>query len=351
MTEKQNQLDVAYYSNWIEQIKAQIKHAQIKASIAVNQEMLALYWEIGKDIYEQHLDTAYGKHFFEKLSRDLREAFPGIQGFSERNLRYMRAFYAFYHIPILHQPGAELESMLFVIPWRQHVEIFSRAKSFDEAMFFIEKTKQNGWSRAMLINMMDTQIYHNKSGSINNFSITLPSEDSSQANEIIRDQYKLDFLTLHENYKEAELQKSLEQNLTRFLLTLGTGFAYVGRQIPLIVNGDEYFCDMLFYHLKLRRYIVVELKIVKFEPEFVSKLNFYCTAVNHLMKQDFDKNTIGLLICKEKNDLVAQWSVENCNEPIGIATYSLTNIVPLSDNLLPSAKIIENALNLDSDKT
>ena len=316
------------YKVWLVSIKNQIKSAQIKTSIAVNEEMLNLYWNIGKDISEKHFDSQYGSGFFDNLSKDLKNDFPDSQGFSSRNLRYMKKFYDFYKDEILHQAGAELEDILFTIPWRHHIEIFTRSKSVNEALFFFLLSKENGWSRAMLINMLVIRLYETRGNTLNNFSLTLPKEDSECAKEILKDEYKLDFLALRENYEEKDLHNALEQNLIKFLLQLGSGFAFVGSHVPFVVNGDEYECDLLFYHLKLRRYIVVELKVVKFEPEFISKLNFYCNAVNHLMKSDEDKNSIGLLICKEKNDVVAQWSLENSNEPIGISTYDLQNVLP-----------------------
>ena len=320
----QNETD---YKAWLVSIKNQIKSAQIKASTAVNEEMLNLYWNIGKDISEKHLDSQYGSGFFDNLSKDLKNDFPNSQGFSFTNLKYMKRFYLFYK-EIRHQLGDDFENQLFVIPWRHHIEIFTRSKSVNEALFFVQKSKENGWSRAMLINMMDTRLYETRGNTLNNFALTLPKEDSECAKEILKDEYKLDFVSLRENYEEKDLHNALEQNLIKFLLQLGSGFAFVGSHVPFVVNGDEYECDLLFYHLKLRRYIVVELKVVKFEPEFISKLNFYCNSVNHLMKSDDDKNTIGLLICKEKNDVVAQWTLENSNEPIGISTYELKNVLP-----------------------
>ena len=332
------------YKSWIKSLKENIYSAQIKASIAVNEEMLRLYWNLGKDICDNQFESSYGSKFFETLSRDLKSAFPDVQGFSVSNLKYMKRFYLFYK-EIRHQLGDEFENQIFVIPWRHHVEIFTKAKSKEEALFFVQKTKENGWSRAMLVNMMDTRLYETKGNTVNNFSLTLPKEDSECARQILRDTYKLDFLTLRENYEEKDLHKALEQNLTKFLLELGKGFAFVGSHVSFVVNGDEYECDLLFYNLKLRRYIVVELKIVKFQPEFVSKLNFYCNAVNHLIKDDIDKDTIGLLICKEKNDLVAQWTVEKSQEPICGSTYELTNIIPQAKDILPDTTEIENSLN------
>lgn len=332
------------YKTWIKSLKENIYSAQIKASVAVNEEMLRLYWNLGRDICDNQFESNYGSKFFETLSRDLKSAFPDVQGFSVSNLKYMKRFYLFYK-EIRHQLGDEFENQIFVIPWRHHIEIFTKAKSKEEALFFVQKTKENGWSRAMLVNMMDTRLYETRGNTVNNFSLTLPKEDSECARQMLRDTYKLDFLTLRENYEEKDLHKALEQNLTKFLLELGRGFAFVGSHVSFVVNGDEYECDLLFYNLKLRRYIVVELKIVKFQPEFVSKLNFYCNAVNHLIKDDIDKDTIGLLICKEKNDLVAQWTVEKSQEPICVSTYELTNIIPQAKDILPDTTEIANSLN------
>ena len=268
-------------------------------------------------------------------------ALVDTQGFSVTNLKYMKRFYKFYE-PIRHQLGDEFNSNIFTIPWRHHIEIFTCAKSIDEALFFISKTKENGWSRAMLINMMDTKLFETRGNTINNFALTFPDNESECAKEILKDEYKFDFLSMSEKYEEKDLHKGLEQNLIQFLLELGNGFAFVGSHVPFVVNGDDYELDLLFYHLKLRCYIVVELKVVKFQPEFVSKLNFYCNAVNHMMKDKSDKNTIGLLICKEKNDVVAQWTVENLSEPIGISTYSLKKVLPSEEEIQKTLSENEN---------
>lgn len=200
------------YKVWLVSIKNQIKSAQIKTSIAVNEEMLNLYWNIGKDISEKHFDSQYGSGFFDNLSKDLKNDFPDSQGFSSRNLRYMKKFYDFYKDEILHQAGAELEDILFAIPWRHHIEIFTRSKSVNEALFFVQKSKENGWSRAMLINMMDTRLYETRGNTLNDFSSTLPKEDSECAKEILKDEYKLDFLALRENYEEKDLHNALENS-------------------------------------------------------------------------------------------------------------------------------------------
>lgn len=200
------------YKSWVCELKKQIKTAQLKASIAVNEEMLSLYWNIGKDISEKHYDAQYGTGFFENLSNDLKADFPNVQGFSERNLRYMKKFYDYYSGYILHQAGAELNDVLFTIPWRHHIEIFTHSKSIEEALFFIEKSKENGWSRAMLVNMMDTKLFETRGNTVNNFSLTLPDTESGCAKEILKDQYKFDFLTMHEDYMELKKCKFEESH-------------------------------------------------------------------------------------------------------------------------------------------
>jgi predicted nuclease of restriction endonuclease-like (RecB) superfamily len=214
---------------------------------------------------------------------------------------------------------------LFSIPWGHHRTIMDKVKGdSDKALFFVHKTIENGWSRAMLLNFIGTDLYERTGKAVHNFETALPSTDSDLARELLKDPYNFDFLTLSEDYKEKDLQKALEQHVAHFLIELGNGFAFVGRQVRLEVGGDEFYCDLLFYHLKLRRYVVIELKTKKFQPEYVSKLNFYCTAVDHLLKGPFDQDTVGLLICKEKNDLVAKWTVEkNQLQPIGISEYEI----------------------------
>ena len=330
----------AEYKNWILSIKKQIKTAQIKASIAVNEEMLLLYWTIGKDICEKHFDSQYGSSFFENLSKDLRHDFPNTQGFSVTNLKYMKRFYLFYK-ENRHQLGDDFNNIIFTIPWRHHIEIFTRANSVDEAVYFIQKTKENGWSRAMLINMMDTKLYETRGNTVNNFSLTLANVESECAKEILKDKYKFDFLTLREDYEEAELHHALEQNLIKFLLELGNGFAFVGSHVPLVVNGDEFECDMLFYHLKLRCYVVVELKVCEFDPGFVSKLNMYINAVNKILNHPDDKPAIGLLLVKGKNDTVVKYSLSGFTNPIGIADWENKINESIPEELKPSLPTIE----------
>lgn len=351
------------YIQWVSELKQRVSQMQLKAAISVNEEMIRLYWSIGEDIINRKAEAVWGKNFYKRMSHDLSHIFPGMKGFSVRNLQYMAQMYSTFsriesftpQVVAKLQTGAKKEltpqavaqiikDSVCRIPWGHIRYILDKRWDLEESFFYVQKILSNGWSRAVLLNMIDTKLYESQGKSINNFQRTLPDTQSDYAQEILKDPYNFDFLMLREDYKERELQKALEENISRFLLELGNGFAFVGRQVKLEVNGDEYFCDLLFYHIKLRRYVVIELKVVKFEPEFVSKLNFYCSAVNHLIKEDGDNDTIGLLICKEKNDIVAQWTVEKSHEPISISEYELKNLIPTEQNILPSEEDIREKL-------
>lgn len=333
------------YQKWIKSIVVNYKQTQIKCAVKVNAEILCFYWHLGKDIHLLQKKNKYGSGFYEAVSNDLARNLPDIKSFSPRNLRYMERFYTLYNIKTSKLPQAVAKSPrqkehvpqimeeLVQVPWGHHRFIIDKCNSNTiKALFYIRKTIENGWSRAVLLNMMDANVYESSDKAQNNFSTALPKEQNDIAQEIVKDPYHFDFLCFSKDYKEADLQKGLEENICKYLLELGKGFAFVGRQVRLEVGGDEYFCDQLFYHIKLKCYVVVELKIVKFEPEFVSKLNFYCNAVNHLIKAPEENDTIGLLICKKKNDLVVQWTVEKNMEPIAITSYELSQIMDASLN-------------------
>jgi predicted nuclease of restriction endonuclease-like (RecB) superfamily len=367
------------FKQWLADLKIRIRQSQMKAMIKVNDEMLRLYWDLGHDIVIRQMDAVWGSGFFNNLSKELKAEFPGMQGFSERNLYSMKQFYLFYSQDdkILHQVGAKLgdENLhqlgtkiqisknktdtihpqledkisihpIFQIPWRHHVEIFTRCKSVHEALFYIQKTIKNGWSRAMLLNFMDVDLYQSQGKAINNFDRLLPDAQSDLAKETLKDPYTFDFIVLTEKYKEKELEDALVENITKFLLELGQGFAYVGRQYPIKVGSKERNIDLLFYHLELRCYIVIELKTKDFEPEHTGKLGYYVTAVNHQLKKDVDNSTIGLLICKTKNNVDAQYSLESSSQPIGISEYTLSKLIPENfKSSLPSIEEIEKELN------
>ncbi|MCL2651016.1 MAG: PDDEXK nuclease domain-containing protein [Candidatus Azobacteroides sp.] len=364
---------------WLVDLKARIRQSQIRAMIKVNDEMLRLYWDLGHDIVVRQMDAKWGSGFFAQLSKELKVEFPEMKGFSERNLLYIKQFYLFYSqdntifhqlggksenvIPhqlgaeiqlfenentiILPQVGAEFDSHpIFQIPWRHHVEIFTKCKSTHEALFYVQKTIKNGWSRAVLMNFMETDLYSAQGKAITNFSKLLPEPQSDLANEILKDPYNFDFLTLTENYKEKELEDALIANITKFLLELGQGFAYVGKQYPIQVGDRERNIDLLFYHLELRCYVVIELKVKDFEPEHTGKLGYYIAAINHQLKKEIDNPTIGMLIVKKKNNIDAQYSLESSSQPIGISEYTLSKLLPENfKSSLPSIEEIERELN------
>ncbi|MDU1906703.1 MAG: PDDEXK nuclease domain-containing protein, partial [Dysgonomonas sp.] len=305
------------------------------------------------------------------------------KGFSERNLYNIKQFYLFYSQDntISHQVGAKLEDvdlhqagakikitekkintirhqlgdefeehLIFQIPWRHHVEIFSKCKSVQEALFYVQKTIENGWSRAVLMNFMDADLYHSQGKAINNFDRLLPDVHSDLVKETLKDPYDFDFLTLTENFKEKELEDALVANITKFLLELGHGFAYMGRQYPIKIGNKERVIDLLFYHLELRCYVVVELKAGEFEPEHTGKLGYYISAVNNQMKKEGDNPTIGLLICKTKDNIEAQYSLESSSQPIGISEYTFSKLLPENfKSSLPSIEDIERELNQEED--
>jgi predicted nuclease of restriction endonuclease-like (RecB) superfamily len=292
-----------------------------------------------------------------------------MQGFSERNLKYCRQFYQFYYPSIGQQLVAQLEqpnqtndtpqivnpedfNTLFrqqpvaQIPWGHNILIFSKSKSADEAEFYAGQTLQNGWSRNVLSLQINANLFQRQGKAIHNFQNTLPEITSDLAHQMIKDPYQFDFLALTDNYKERELENALVNNITNFLLELGSGFAYIGRQVPLMIGDQEYFIDLLFYHLKLRAYVVVELKTTDFIPEYAGKLSFYLSAANDLLKHPTDNPTIGLMICKNKNNIIAEYALKDINQPIGVSEYQLSKLFPEEfKSSLPTIEEIEKELS------
>ena len=362
------------YKSWLTDLKMRIKQTQIKAAIKVNTELLHLYWDLGHDIVVRQMEADWGSGFFEQLSKDLKNEFPDLKGFSVVNLTYMKRFYQFYtqEIPILHQldneilhqVGEELQLVdnkeiiigqqvvdqlennpIFKVPWRHHVEIFTKCNSVKEAIFYVQKTIQNGWSRSVLVNFLEADLYSAQGKSLNNFSRLLPEVQSDLAGEIIKDPYNFGFLTLTEKYNEKELETALIDNITKFLLELGQGFAYIGKQIAVKIGEKERFIDLLFYHTELHCYVVIELKTGDFEAEYAGKLGLYISAINHQRKKENDNPTIGLLICKTKDSVEVQYSLEIINQPIGVSEYKLSKLLPENfKSSLPSIKEIEEEL-------
>ncbi len=327
------------YLSFLKEIKTKIKTAQIKAAIKVNEELLRLYWDIARMIVDRQENSKWGDSIIAKISNDLKREFPDMKGFSVRNLKYMKQWYLFY------SKGQQLVAQIFQIPWGHNIVIITKCKNFEEAIFYVKKTIENGYSRAVLVHQIESDLYNRSKKAINNFDKNLPEIQSDLAKEQLKDPYCFDFLSLSEKYNEKELEDALIDNLKDFLLELGNGFAYVGRQYRIEVAGDEFFVDLLFYHIKLKSYVVIELKTTKFKPEYAGQLNFYITAVDRQIKEESDNPTIGILICKSKNNTIVEYALNNINSPMGISEYTISNQIPneLRD-ILPSSEEIENEL-------
>jgi len=377
-------IKLSEYRDWLRNLKQQIKTGQIKAAVSVNSQLILLYWDLGRQIVEKQEKAEWGSGFIEQLSKDLREEFPEMTGFSRANLFRMQKFYRFYSSFInqvkdfVAQPvrqnnvigeqivaqvvrqlqpadfdkntispqfGRELGmNKILLIPWGHNVCIIEKVKDLNQALFYINKTIENNWSRAVLEYQIETNLYGRQGKAVTNFSLTLPAPQSDLANEMMKDPFNFGFMRLSEKVKETDLEKALVQHISQFLLELGKGFAYMGRQFTLKVGEDEYRTDLLFYHTRLKCYVIIELKTKKFEPEFVGKLNFYITAVNELVKDEHDKPTIGMLLCKNKNNYAVEFSLKDVNNPIGVSTFHYTELSDDIKDALPSAEELQDEL-------
>lgn len=320
------------YASLLKTLKERYRSLQIKTAVTVNTAMLEFYWALGRDLSKMHGQAKWGSAFFDTLSLDLQKEFPDQKGFSTTNLKYAKRWYEFYSQAdtIRHQLGDEFkmpESFAFV-PWRHHVAIFTHAKYVDEAKFYIHKTIEYSWSRRELEEAMSHKQHLAQGAAVTNFKSKLPAPQSKLAQEILKSPYHLGFTDLPEYHSERQLENALASNITRFLLELGQGFAYVGRQMELrMPSGQVFMPDMVFYHTRLKCYVVIELKVTKFIPDYVGQLNFYVSAVDELMKQADDNPTIGLLICKSKDNTVVEWSFRGLSRPLGVAEYELNKVV------------------------
>ncbi len=339
------------YKAWLAELKLKVRTAQLKAAVKVNSEMLLFYWGLGADIVAKQTRAQWGDSFLSRLSRDLMSEFPNVRGFSLSNLKYIKQWYQFYTrgAAISQQPvgqiGQQPVAQITQIPWGHNLVIMSKAKNTEEALFYVQKTVQNNWSRAVLTHQIEGGLYRRKGKAVSNFKATLPATQSDLAQQTLKDPYSFDFLTLREKHNEKELEDALVNHVTRFLLELGAGFSYVGRQHKIEVTGDEFFIDLLFYHTRLHCYVVIELKAGKFKPEFAGKLNFYVSAVDATLKGKEDQPTIGILICKSKNDTVVEYSLKDIHKPIGVSEYKITKNLPREyRSSLPSIEEIEAEL-------
>jgi predicted nuclease of restriction endonuclease-like (RecB) superfamily len=329
------------YADWLAELKIRIHVAQQRATLAVNRELVLFYWQIGRDTLERQAQQGWGAKVIERLAHDLRMAFPEMKGFSPRNLKYMRAFAEAW-------PDSEfVQAVLAQLPWYHQLALLDKLHTEDERRWYAAKTIEHNWSRNVLVIQIETRLRERTGQAITNFEIRLPRPHSDLARESLKDPYRLDFLGLGEDAEERAIESAIVQHITQFLIELGAGFAYVGRQVHIEVGGDDFFIDLLFYHLKLRCYVVVELKAGAFRPEHAGQLNFYLSAVDAQMKSEHDNPTIGLLLCKTQNHVVAEYALRDTNKPIGVAEYQLVNSLPKElQTSLPSIEQIERELGV-----
>ena len=335
------------YKEWLVELKERFYNHRLKASCATNNYVLDFYWKLGRDIEAKQYANTYGSGFYKSLSQDLKEKMPGVKGFSPTNLKYMSYFYKLYaSLTANRRQPADDFRLLFMIPWDHHCRIISRCKGdMDKALFFVRKTWENNWGRDALLNWLDTDLYERDGKAITNFQSTLPAVQSDLAQQITKDPYQLDFLHLREKYDERDIEDELVNNVTRFLLELGKGFSYMGRQFRLEVGQQEFFPDLLFYNAHLHAYVVIELKARSFHPSFLGELSFYVSAVNHQFKTDIDNPTIGLLICKDKDNVVAKYALDSYKEPMGISEYQLSKLFPKDfKSSMPTIEELEKGL-------
>lgn len=334
------------YQMWINDIKQLVHVSQLKAAVQVNTEMIRMYLEIGKEISQKQVESVWGIGFYSTMSFSMKKEFPNVKGFSVTNLKYMKRFYEFYCLAEENRQQLvdDLEQIC-MIPWGHHILIMTKCKDVEEAIFYVNKTIENGWSRSMLLNYLSVNLYATRGNSITNFDVHLPEIQSDLAKEAIKDPYNFDFITLTEGYREKELEDALTSNITKFLLELGQGFAYIGRQQPLVIGEKEVIVDLLFYHMNLRCYIVIDLKIGEFDASHLGQIGTYVVAINHQLKKDVDNPTIGLIICKTKDNVMAQYAVEASSVPIGISEYQLSKLLPTEiESALPSIEDIEQSI-------
>ena len=364
------------YRSWLADLKTKVRSARLKAATVVNIELLTLYWELGREIVDKQSETKWGDKFLVQLSRDLSAEFPEMRGFSLSNLKYIKQWHLFYsqNTSKSQQPvgqfskqvvsqlpteksqqsvgtiGQQAVAQIVQIPWGHNIAIVSKCRTIDEALFYVRHTIEQGWSRSVLVHQIESGLFKREGHSVNNFSLTLPSPQSDLARQTIKDPYVFDFLNMTKEFNERELEGALLHHVKQFLMELGAGFAFVGRQVSLTVGEKEFFLDMLFYHTHLHCYVVVEIKTGEFEPEFAGKLNFYLKAVDEHFRLPEDSPTIGILLCKTKDRLVAEYALSDIHKPIGISEYQLTRALP--DDLkssLPSIEEIEREFGDRSD--
>ncbi|MFA4972252.1 MAG: PDDEXK nuclease domain-containing protein [bacterium] len=328
------------YGSFLSELKERIRKAQIRAGLAANRELVLLYWHIGNEILIRQEKAGWGAKIIDRLSADLRHTFPELKGFSPRNIKYMRAFAEAYR-------NAEfVQRVAAQIPWFHHCILIDKVKSGNEREWYVRKTIEHGWSRVMLVHQIESGLYQRQGKAQSNFPSTLPVAQLDLAKQVFKDPYLFDFLNIGEEAIERELEQRLLAHLRLFLLELGSGFAFVGSQYRIQVDGEDYFIDLLFYHLRLRCFIVIDLKTTDFAPEHAGKMNFYLSAVDDLLRHSDDRPTIGLILCKSKKRLVVEYALRDMQKPIGVSAYKLTRALPKElEEALPSIEALKGSLD------
>jgi len=352
--------ELALYGTLLAEIKDRIRQAQTRAAFSASAEMIATYWDIGRMIHQRQQEKGWGAGVIPRLAGDLKNELPDVKGFSERNIKRMLQFYREYRdLPqpvsnIVPQPAAQLPDhpqvavslrLAFGLPWFHHVILIEKVKNLSARLWYMQQTIEQGWSRDTLTAMIKGNAHARQGQAISNFSTRLPAPQSELAREMLKDPYLFDFLTLEESFHERELETGLVRHLEKFLLELGAGFAFVGRQYHLEVSDRDFYLDLLFYHLRLRCFIVIELKKGDFKPEYAGKMNFYCSAVDDLLRNETDQLTIGLILCQTKDRILAEYTLRDIHKPIGISAYELTRALPEGlKSSLPTVEEIEAEL-------
>ncbi len=333
------------YPAFLQELKERIRESQVRASLSVNRELVMLSWRIGRDILVRQGRENWGAKIIDRLAADLKTAFPEMKGFSPRNLKYMRAFAEAW------PEEAFVQHAVAQIPWGHNVRILDYVKDRSAREWYVQATVEHGWSRNVLVHQIESGAHKRAGAAVTNFGRTLPPSQSDLAQQITKDPYTFDFLTIGEDVHERELERGLLGHLRDFLLELGVGFAFVASQYRLDVGGNDFFVDLLFYHLRLRCYLVIDLKVKAFEPEFVGKMNFYLSAVDDLLRHPDDKPSVGLIICKTKDRVVAEYALRNTTTPIGISEYKLAESLPTDlKGSLPTIEELESELGRPGDE-
>lgn len=337
--------------DWFESIQHRIAQAQQQTALTINKDLLQLYYEIGTSILKVQAEKGWGSQVIDQLAKHIKKSFPSSTGFSVRNLKYMRAFAVAYpdfpivQVALAQNSEEKMQVSLAQIPWYHHISLLTKVKDEEERIFYIVSTAKNNWSRDTMLLQVKSKLYHRQGKAITNFDSTLPTPQSDLAQQTIKDPYVFDFMALTAPFREKDIEDQLVNHVSKFLLELGKGFAFIGKQYHLTVADQDYYLDLLFYHVVLKCYVVIELKNTKFTPEYAGKLNFYLSAIDDALKTDADQPSIGIILCRDKNNLEVEFALRGMSQPMGVSEFALTETLPESlKSSLPTVEEIEKEL-------